>query len=110
MSSYCTNCGTKLEESWKLCPNCGKTLREGVISQVQAPVVEINITLICPNCKKPITEEQVICLNCGIQLKQIKSEKGLADKATSCCIWYIIVSIIVGVILVVVLIIPSYFL
>jgi len=28
MSPFCTNCGRELEESWKVCPDCGKSLNE----------------------------------------------------------------------------------
>ena len=28
MSPYCTNCGNEVEESWNICPNCGKVLKE----------------------------------------------------------------------------------
>ncbi|MFX1303665.1 MAG: zinc ribbon domain-containing protein [Promethearchaeota archaeon] len=35
MSPYCTYCGNEVEESWNVCPNCGKGLKEQVISQTQ---------------------------------------------------------------------------
>ncbi|UCC19755.1 MAG: zinc-ribbon domain-containing protein [Promethearchaeota archaeon] len=35
MSPYCTNCGNEVEDSWNICPNCGKTLKER-----QAPLVQ----------------------------------------------------------------------
>jgi hypothetical protein len=28
MSPYCSYCGTELEESWNVCPTCGKKLKE----------------------------------------------------------------------------------
>jgi len=27
MAKYCTNCGTAVEQSWNICPNCGQTIR-----------------------------------------------------------------------------------
>ncbi len=30
MAQYCSNCGTKVEESWNICPNCGANLRDEV--------------------------------------------------------------------------------
>jgi len=35
MSPYCTYCGNEVEESWNVCPNCGKVLKEQVIPQTQ---------------------------------------------------------------------------
>jgi hypothetical protein len=35
MSPYCTNCGSEVEDSWNACPNCGKTLKEAEIPQLQ---------------------------------------------------------------------------
>ncbi|UCD02033.1 MAG: zinc-ribbon domain-containing protein [Promethearchaeota archaeon] len=35
MSPFCTYCGTEVEDSWNLCPNCGKKLRETEIPQNQ---------------------------------------------------------------------------
>ncbi len=29
---YCTNCGSEIEDTWNICPNCGKDLKE-----LQAP-------------------------------------------------------------------------
>ncbi|MHA2182909.1 MAG: zinc-ribbon domain-containing protein [Promethearchaeota archaeon] len=28
MSPYCSNCGAEIEDSWNICPTCGKSLRE----------------------------------------------------------------------------------
>ncbi len=28
MSPFCTNCGREIEESWNVCPDCGKSLEE----------------------------------------------------------------------------------
>ena len=39
----------------------------------------------CPNCKKPIYQNQVICLNCGIQLKTVKSKSFINSLAKFCC-------------------------
>lgn len=35
MSPFCTNCGRDLEESWKVCPDCGKDLGGGNAPQTQ---------------------------------------------------------------------------
>ena len=33
MSTFCTNCGRELEESWNICPDCGKSLKETTVPQ-----------------------------------------------------------------------------
>jgi len=33
MSPFCTNCGRELEESWNICPDCGKSLKETTVPQ-----------------------------------------------------------------------------
>ena len=30
---YCMECGSKIEESWNACPNCGKVLKEVNVPQ-----------------------------------------------------------------------------
>jgi len=35
MSPYCTSCGSELEDSWNVCPNCGRELRETQVHQQQ---------------------------------------------------------------------------
>lgn len=37
MSPFCTNCGTEVEGSFNVCPNCGKVLKEGAITRPQPP-------------------------------------------------------------------------
>ncbi|MCK4371236.1 MAG: zinc-ribbon domain-containing protein, partial [Candidatus Lokiarchaeota archaeon] len=44
MSPFCTNCGRDLEESWKICPDCGKILGEGTVPQTH-PTTQPQIRL-----------------------------------------------------------------
>jgi len=43
----------------------------------------------CPQCNNPIRENQVICLNCGIQVKPLKKLK-----SSSNCKWVILIIIL----------------
>ena len=45
MSPYCTYCGTELEESWNVCPNCGKKLKETEVHPYQ---IQSQPTLVQP--------------------------------------------------------------
>lgn len=42
MSPYCTNCGTEIEESWKVCPYCGKILKEQETQQTRPQQPQIS--------------------------------------------------------------------
>lgn len=33
MSQFCTNCGREVEESWNVCPDCGKVFKETATPQ-----------------------------------------------------------------------------
>ena len=33
MANFCSNCGTKVEQTWNACPKCGTTLGGGISSQ-----------------------------------------------------------------------------
>ena len=55
----------------------------------------------CPYCEKPIEKDQVICLNCGRQLKPLRTRSFLNTK------WCWIFIIIMLVIMMLMLFIPS---
>ncbi|MFX1575091.1 MAG: DUF4190 domain-containing protein [Promethearchaeota archaeon] len=38
MSPFCTKCGNEVEESWRVCPNCGKNLMESEVPQPQPQI------------------------------------------------------------------------
>lgn len=59
---YCDNCGTKLEDGAKACPECGKVFQPAK-------------TKFCQHCGKPIDKECVICPVCGKQVAEIKAEQ-----------------------------------
>jgi len=47
MSPYCTKCGNEVEESWRVCPNCGKNLKESDVPQPQpslSPQIQTRIS------------------------------------------------------------------
>ena len=44
----------------------------------------------CPSCNNPIEENQVICLNCGIQIKPLKIEGRTYNNSKKLCIIVVI--------------------
>ena len=55
----------------------------------------------CPNCGIDVSEEQVICVNCGVQLKALKVEKegeGEEEKKSSC--WWVFLFILLPILLI----------
>ncbi|MFW9822454.1 MAG: zinc-ribbon domain-containing protein [Candidatus Thorarchaeota archaeon] len=54
MSPYCYNCGAEVEDSWKICPNCGKDLKESHVPQPQ-PTTQVQ-----PPSQQPETVKKTI--------------------------------------------------
>ena len=56
MDEYCTNCGTKIKNKAKFCPECGESL-------------ENDTDLFCPECRSEIDADEEFCSKCGKRLK-----------------------------------------
>ena len=41
----------------------------------------------CPSCGIDVREDQVICVNCGVQLRALKVEKEEEEEKKSPCVW-----------------------
>lgn len=102
--NFCISCGTELEPNWKLCPNCGKAINPTELPpQIDTPNVMHERA--CSNCGKPVSKDQVICMNCGIQLKKVKS-KSFINSIAKCYCFMVIAAIIITVILI---LLPSFY-
>ena len=58
---FCVNCGNKLEEQWKVCPQCGTE----VIREKEDIVVEEPQKQVCEKCGNELQDDWVKCPFCG---------------------------------------------
>lgn len=58
---FCSDCGSPIKETDKICPNCGEEFHD------------ITQEIKCPNCKSEINVNDKYCKNCGIEIKLLKS-------------------------------------
>ncbi len=58
---FCVNCGNKLEEEWKVCPECGTE----VIKQKEEKKIEILEKRVCEKCGNELQNDWVKCPFCG---------------------------------------------
>lgn len=41
----------------------------------------------CPSCGIDVREDELICVNCGVQLRALKVEKEEEEEKKSPCVW-----------------------
>lgn len=58
--AYCANCGTKLQDGYEFCPECGQA-----ISTNSTTTSNENFK-ICRNCGEQMPEDAFYCLSCGM--------------------------------------------
>lgn len=51
---FCSNCGRKLRQGVKFCPECGK---------------KVVVNSFCTNCGKPLSEGDKVCSSCGAEVE-----------------------------------------
>ena len=65
--SFCQNCGMKLDESAKFCPECGNPVGQKNMSKRQQ---EFGGKIIkCPNCGETLSSFTSVCSACGYELR-----------------------------------------
>lgn len=82
--SYCSNCGTKLNDGDKFCHECGKQImNKEVDSNLKRKKEYIGKVLKCSNCGAMVTESTVVCSECGFQItgkEAVSSVKTFAEE------------------------------
>jgi len=71
--SFCKECGTKLEENAKFCPNCGNSVNSDDAEQASRKQVFEGAIHKCPSCGASIGAFDAICPNCGFEINEKKS-------------------------------------
>lgn len=60
MMAYCSNCGTKLQEVFEFCPECGQAVSNKSSSTYTGKFKT------CRNCGEQMPEDAFYCLGCGM--------------------------------------------
>jgi uncharacterized membrane protein YvbJ len=64
--SYCSNCGSSIDENYEFCPSCGvKVLREADNSHGHNNESHDAGTKICQNCGQIMASDAFYCIICG---------------------------------------------
>lgn len=60
----CSRCGVDVDDSWKICPNCGNDLKESHDTMPQT-----DETVICPKCGNELNPGEKFCSICGTKIE-----------------------------------------
>ncbi len=85
MTKFCTECGSKLTQTYKFCPECGAKIISseeepaGLFQSIQSEQTsdEISELIVCDNCGEENSVNNSVCEGCGVKLK------GTVSKNTS---------------------------
>ena len=77
---FCSECGHKLEDGAKFCPECGKPINNTNIRNQRQQVFEGNIHK-CPNCGEVIKSFTTICPSCGFEFRDTISSNAVREFA-----------------------------
>ena len=58
--AYCANCGTKLQDGFEFCPECGQAVSNRTTSTYTGKIKT------CRNCGEQMPEDAFYCLGCGM--------------------------------------------
>lgn len=81
MAKFCGKCGTALDTTTGLCPNCDKEK----LQKVEQPTTEMNMSGFCHHCGNVIEEQNGICLNpdCNGGKKQYTSSVEISENIST---------------------------
>ncbi|MGN0740437.1 MAG: zinc ribbon domain-containing protein [Treponema sp.] len=74
---FCRECGTKLDESTKFCPNCGASVNSDSAGQTTRKQVFEGTVHKCPSCGEVIGAFDAICPSCGFEINEKKDSSAI---------------------------------
>lgn len=77
---FCSNCGQRLTDNAKFCPNCGATVEKGRedVTPERKQVFEGEIRK-CPNCGEALKAFEATCPVCGYELRGVKASDSIQE-------------------------------
>lgn len=75
---FCSNCGQRLAEGVKFCPECGAAV--GGVSSQRKQIFEGEVRK-CPNCGGPLKAFEITCPVCGYELRDAKASSSVQKLA-----------------------------
>ena len=78
MKNFCGECGFRLDQEFKFCPNCGNELASGSNSDKITIISKSEKYIVCENCGEDNLATNVDCSGCGAKLKGSIVEGGVA--------------------------------
>jgi tetratricopeptide (TPR) repeat protein len=78
MKNFCGECGFRLDQEFKFCPNCGYELEGGSNSNKTSNGSKYEKFIVCENCGEDNLATNGNCSSCGVKLKGSIIEKGIS--------------------------------
>ncbi len=79
MKNFCGECGFKLDQEFKFCPNCGNELKSAHNSEKISTTSKSEKLIVCDNCGEDNLATNGNCLSCGVKLKGSIIEKRITN-------------------------------
>ena len=75
--SFCKECGTKLDENAKFCPNCGASVNSEIAEQASRKQVFEGTVHKCPSCGELVGAFDAVCPSCGFEINEKKGSSAI---------------------------------
>ena len=83
MKNFCGECGFRLDQEFKFCPNCGNELNAASNSEETSTTTKSEKLIVCGNCGEDNLADDVNCSSRGAKLSGSIVEKKAAKIVSS---------------------------